>query len=264
HGRAYIRCIVILVAFLHTKHHVTFRACAIILVALNFIFASLPGNLLGGEQIPLTLTTIFSRLHLNDKFKTHPICHLCHKIFEPTSPPNTMCPDCNCAVYRPNTHGLLNHLFNSDPILGDEHSDFGQTVNGTPKVVAPIQVLSDGLREFFARPGMVSAVEGWKTQRTVAGELHSMQDASVWRTIKGPDNQLFFYGGDSDKELRIGVTFSLDWYRADNLIFNGMPPGPTEPTSPQLQNYLKIIVDDLLMLYDHGIIIYPDEYPQGI
>ncbi|KAJ6600925.1 hypothetical protein B0H10DRAFT_691173 [Mycena sp. CBHHK59/15] len=34
-------------------------------------------------------------------------------------------------------------------------------------------------------------------------------------------------------------------YRVENLILSGMTPGPTEPTAEQLQNYLKIIVDDL-------------------
>jgi hypothetical protein len=44
---------------------------------------------------------------------------------------------------------------------------------------------------------------------------------------------------------------------------DGMPPGPTETTSEQLQNYLELIVDDLIMLYDEGIIITPPEHPDG-
>jgi hypothetical protein len=32
----------------------------------------------------------------------------------------------------------------------------------------------------------------------------------------------------------------------------------------QLQNYLKIIVDDLIMLYEDGIVIKTPEYPDGI
>lgn len=42
-----------------------------------------------------------------------------------------------------------------------------------------------------------------------------------------------------------------------------MAPGPTEPTAKQLQNYLRIIVDDLEMLYRRGIVITTPEYPNG-
>lgn len=38
-----------------------------------------------------------------------------------------------------------------------------------------------------------------------------MQDSEVWKTIKGPDGKSFFLEGDCDAEIRLGVTFSLDW-----------------------------------------------------
>jgi hypothetical protein len=43
-----------------------------------------------------------------------------------------------------------------------------------------------------------------------------------------------------------------------------MPPGPKEPTADQLQSALKIVVDDLLMLYDEGIKVVTPEHPNGI
>lgn len=42
-----------------------------------------------------------------------------------------------------------------------------------------------------------------------------------------------------------------------------MTPGPKEPTGPQLQNYMRLVVDDLLQLYDEGIIYHTPAYPQG-
>ncbi|KAJ7938708.1 hypothetical protein B0H13DRAFT_2301338 [Mycena leptocephala] len=191
HARPYIRCILLLVAFLHTKNHVSFRACALILLALNFIFSTIPGNLLEGQAIPRSLTTIFSRLELSDKFTVRLICHLCHRIFDVNDKSN-VCPD----------------------LLGNDDDD-GNTsefnFQRTPHLVAPIQLLSDGLRESFKRPGMVPEVNSWKKRRTVPGELKSMQDAQVWSTIKGPDKTSFFYGRSAEKEIRIGTTLSLDW-----------------------------------------------------
>ena len=43
-----------------------------------------------------------------------------------------------------------------------------------------------------------------------------------------------------------------------------MTPGPSEPTGEQLQNYLKIIVDDLLKLYDDGVRYSTESCPQGV
>jgi hypothetical protein len=42
-----------------------------------------------------------------------------------------------------------------------------------------------------------------------------------------------------------------------------MTPGPTEPTAEELQNYLKLIVDDLLKLYEEGVWICTPAFPQG-
>lgn len=43
-----------------------------------------------------------------------------------------------------------------------------------------------------------------------------------------------------------------------------MPPGPTEPTAEQLQHHLKLIVDDLILLYENGIRIETPEHPNGV
>lgn len=42
-----------------------------------------------------------------------------------------------------------------------------------------------------------------------------------------------------------------------------MTPGPTEPNAEQMQNYLKIIVDDLIKLYEEGIKIATPAHPEG-
>lgn len=42
-----------------------------------------------------------------------------------------------------------------------------------------------------------------------------------------------------------------------------MTPGPFEPTGDQLQQYLKHIVDDLLMLYNDGILVPDQSHASG-
>ncbi|KAJ7862317.1 hypothetical protein B0H13DRAFT_1490827, partial [Mycena leptocephala] len=48
-----------------------------------------------------------------------------------------------------------------------------------------------------------------------------------------------------------------------NIILCGMTPGPKEPTAEQLQNYLKPIVDDLILLYDRGITVKGPGHSNG-
>jgi hypothetical protein len=61
HPQWYVRGIIYLVAFLHVQFHVTFRACALLLSCINFIFTNLPGNLLS-TRMPLTLETVFAKM----------------------------------------------------------------------------------------------------------------------------------------------------------------------------------------------------------
>jgi DNA-directed RNA polymerase subunit RPC12/RpoP len=179
------------------------------------IFSTLPSNTLGDETFPRTLTTIFSRFNLKDQFTEYPVCYLCHRIFEQSVGPDTLCPDCECRIFRPKPRSLFQRLFQSESepviVIDSDEDMVGVPEEGQPYVVAPLQPLSDALQHLFERPGNVSAVNAWKSRRQVPGELKCMQDAEVWKTIKGPDNKSFFFGGDCDKEIRLGVTFSLDW-----------------------------------------------------
>ncbi|KAJ6459894.1 hypothetical protein C8R45DRAFT_800584, partial [Mycena sanguinolenta] len=271
HPQWYVRATMYLVAFLHTQHHVTFRACAQILTALDSIFSALVSKLSGRMRMPTTLKTVFSRLGIEDRFVVYPVCYVCHRIFDSDTSPTIFCPDCDVEIFRPAPRHLFHRMGLDESVPGDETDNV--TVHREPYLIAPIQLLSQALEDIFARPGMVFTVNAWKARVQVAGELRSMQDAKVWKEIKGHDGQPFFFGASSKHEVRLGVTFSLDCnglhadlktsFRAENLILCGMLPGPTEPSANSLQNYLKPIVDDLLVLYNEGIIIKTTEHPTG-
>ena len=42
-----------------------------------------------------------------------------------------------------------------------------------------------------------------------------------------------------------------------------LTPGPYKQDHKQIQHYLKIIVDDLLMLYEKGIVVVTPLHPNG-
>ncbi|KAJ7213906.1 hypothetical protein GGX14DRAFT_392681 [Mycena pura] len=114
---------------------VSFRACDLILVCLNFLFLCLFGKLVGAEKMPTTLKTVFARL------------------------------------------GLANDRF-APPFLANQ-------------------------RPF---------------------------DGEVWKTVKGGDGKRFFFGRNSQKEIRVGVTFSLDWF-GPKVHLNPREQDPTGRTS---------------------------------
>ncbi|KAG1743889.1 hypothetical protein EDB19DRAFT_1906977 [Suillus lakei] len=64
--------IIALVAFLHTKHQLSFRGCVLLLFCLNTIFMTL-ALLPSTQNLPLTLNTVIHRLNLDDQFTIHPI-----------------------------------------------------------------------------------------------------------------------------------------------------------------------------------------------
>jgi hypothetical protein len=167
-----------MVGFLHTRHHVTFRACASVLICLGFIFSSIGGNINGAIAMPGTLTTIFSRLGIKDDLVAHPVCFKCHRIFPPDINKQSFCPDCEEELFGPASQGG-SEPDPSDEIISDSHNL--DQPEQKPLLVAPIQVLSSGLRNFFKRPGMVSTVNSWKKQPRAdePRKFKSIQDAEV-------------------------------------------------------------------------------------
>ncbi|KAJ7914142.1 hypothetical protein B0H13DRAFT_1873220 [Mycena leptocephala] len=204
HPKWHLCAIMYMVAFLHTQHRVTFAASGVILLCLGFIFSSLSGNLTGGITVPHTLQTVFTRLEIKDRFIVHPICFRCHRVFETTILTSTCCPECDEEIF-----GAANAQASNWSESGDGGG--GRKKKRQPFVVTPIQLLSSSLRDFFMRPGMVHEVNKWKTRERKRREWGSMQDDNVWKTIEGPDGRPFFFGPEANREIRIGVTFSLDW-----------------------------------------------------
>ncbi|KAH7923260.1 hypothetical protein BV22DRAFT_965875, partial [Leucogyrophana mollusca] len=250
HPEWFGRAIITLIAILHAKHRVSFRACALILFSLNTILITL-GVLHPLNPLPITLNTVIHRLDLHDRFTVYPICQSCHRIFPIDTSISAMCPDCDTRLFKPVSNRLFRRLT-------------GRSAQRPPPVcAAPSQLPSSILAEFLARGDNELACDSWKTRTRTPGELKDISDGEIWQTIQGPDQKPFFSSTDDTGELRIGVTMSIDWYRAENLLIPFMTPGPTEPNGSQLQNYMKLVVDDLLLLYDQGVIYHTPLHPEG-
>ncbi|TFK81258.1 hypothetical protein K466DRAFT_502435 [Polyporus arcularius HHB13444] len=280
HDKWYIRSIIVLIAFLHTRHHVTFRACDITLFALRTIFVAL--DLIDkNDDMPATLKTAFTRLKVEDRFHVLPECSRCRRIFKPGTKHHVKCPSCNNPLYlrtSPNTLMRLLGRTQPEPIA---------------KAVTPLRLLSRVLAYVVTQPGMETALDAWRSRTPPPpGEYHSIHDGKCWKTIKGSDSRPFF-GPEGADELRIGVILHADGFQASTSIFSSsystgaisfsipnLPPavryrvnsmilsaltdGPKEPDAEELQYWLELMVDDLLMLYHRGIDVNKrDSRPAG-
>ncbi|GBE84457.1 hypothetical protein SCP_0604360 [Sparassis crispa] len=284
HPKWFVRAILMVVGILHTKYHVTFRASSLILYAIRAIFIAL--RLLNkDDSMPATLTTLLKRLDLKDRFHVLPVCKACKSLFEPTINRKSACPKCGEKLFPPSEHAAVRELRR---LLGRDPP------KPPPILAAPYAPLSAEIADFLSHPGMDKEVVAWETEPSLPGRYSRIMDGDVWKTLPGPDKKPFFSKDESRlPEIRIGVSMSLDWfscsrtsfapshssgpmafcvqnlresvkYRPQNILVCAMTPGPTEPTAEQVQNYLKLVVDDLLNLYENSVIMKTPSHPDGI
>ncbi|KAG2063843.1 hypothetical protein BDR04DRAFT_945156, partial [Suillus decipiens] len=154
----------------------------------------------------------------------------------------------------------------------------------------PQNPLSNGIPRFLSQDGIELQLDAWRSQPTTPGKRSSIQDGEIWKTLRGTDGNLFDNTAerqDAD-ELRIGITLGFDGFnyqRSSNagshssgvmsscvanlpthlryVSMSSRFPCPKELDSDQLQFFMKDYVDDLLQLYDGGIIIKTSKYPEG-
>ena len=133
--------------------------------------------------------------------RLHPVCGLCHRIFQVNIPTDSRCSRCQTALFRSPSSSLFRRLVSKKL--------------PSPVVSAPIQTLSSALVDFLSQPGIIEELDGWRKRTYTPGVYTDICDGNVWRTALGPDGKPFFDPEDEDTpkhEVRIGVTMSFDWY----------------------------------------------------
>ncbi|KIJ57661.1 hypothetical protein HYDPIDRAFT_34901 [Hydnomerulius pinastri MD-312] len=165
HPEWFGRIILVLVAILHAKHHVSFRACALVLFCAGLILTTL-GFLDPATPLPVTLNTVIHRLDLHDRFTIYPICANCHRIFPAETPTNTLCPDCETRLFKPVSDRVFRMITGRKP------------QRPPPACAAPIQLPSSLLADFLAHGHNEAECDSWKSRPVRPGELHDISDGA--------------------------------------------------------------------------------------
>lgn len=200
HDHWYIRIMLLLTVFLHTRHHLSFRACGLLLFVIQAIFRAL-GLLEQDEDPPATLKTLLHRLNMDDHFQVWPICYKCRNLFPPDISRDELCSECEVKLFKPITRSIWQQIAGKDAPLPPP----------TPYLGAPIQLLSSLLQELLAQGEVEDEIEAWKYDDQESDLLKHISTGHYWKTARGKDKKLFFDKNLPNNELRVGVTYGLDW-----------------------------------------------------
>jgi predicted Zn-ribbon and HTH transcriptional regulator len=199
HEHWFVRLVFLLVAVLHTRHHVSFRACSLLLFTLSLIFLHL--SLTSSEnRIPFTLDTVLNKLQLEDRFAILPTCNSCQRPFQRVIPSDSQCPDCKSDLFTAPSATLFRRLTGKAP------------PRPPPKLSVPVRSLSSLLTDAFAHGPLEDHVQEWQSHIPTPGQYTSFMDGRVAQELKDHNGNLFF-NQDSiiEGEIRLGVTWSVDW-----------------------------------------------------
>jgi hypothetical protein len=201
----FVRIILLIIGFLHAKHHMSFRACGILLWCLRSIFIVI-GLLSIDNHMPTTLGTTFTHLGLVDRFTLLLVCPQCRAvcgrpITSPKLEEELLCAHCETMLYS----GIPTSYLRLDPAT---RPTLKKGIK--PKIVVPFASLKDLLAELLARPGNEGLIDAWRTQRTSAAKYGAIWDGHIWKTIRDANDD-FFFAARGDNELRIAATCGLDW-----------------------------------------------------
>ncbi|KAI0027268.1 hypothetical protein K488DRAFT_74674, partial [Vararia minispora EC-137] len=244
------------VAWLHTAFKLPFLACNALLRVFLLILAAV-GAELGADARYQTLQSVLEHMGVEPSFRVLPVCPTCLEVHPDTLSDDATCSRCSEPLFR-RTRRLPNR---SSP---DTRTDAGDAGPSRPFLQFPYHSIEAQLRDILAVPGIEEELEKWRDLPRQPGRYTDSFDGRVLREIRGPDNRPFFENPSPvcDDELRIGVTFGIDWfsylrsqiapshsscpmsfniinlppslrYRVSNMILAGIMPGPKEQNGDQ-------------------------------
>lgn len=141
------------------------------------------------------------------------------------------------------------------------------------------QSMASWVGRLLSRPDLERHLISLKA-RPASQQMRDIWDGAAFRVFKGPDNQSFFRSPNN--ELRLAFSLFVDWfnphgrkrqakavsigaiymicmnlpvhlrYRVENVYLVGIIPGPSEPSTSQMNHFLRPLVDELLQFWHTG------------
>lgn len=217
-------------------------------------------------RFPRKLTTFLKRQNFEQRFYKglvyYDVCAECHTVFAP----GTSAFNCACSIPSTVDRPLSMTKF-------------------------PYNSLISTLRKFFMRPGFVESISSWRYDHFASqNQYQDIYDGSVFKNFRlNPSDPQPF---TQESVFNLMLTLNVDWYNpydkstysaggiymtiqnlpkangrdlVSNMILVGVMPGPHEPQTCQINNYLDLLVDKELSPLINGVnmeVLMPDNTVQ--
>lgn len=219
-------------------------------------------------RLPKTISTIESWLGYDTSTKSirkYVMCTVCHSLY--ADEPLSLIPN-KCSKMKSRRAKCNNPLFRPATT---------PNIRGRPfKAFAYCSVI-ESLKEMLMRKGFEEQIEQWRTRDYSNFKARfDCYDGALWKELLDDSGESF-----TNNPRSLMATINIDWfspfdsnttkhnsvdgiymtldslprnlrYLPGNIIFLGCMPGPSEPKTTEINNYFKIIIDELLPLY-HGL-----------
>ncbi|RPD67245.1 hypothetical protein L226DRAFT_452550 [Lentinus tigrinus ALCF2SS1-7] len=243
---------------LHLFYGLSHRASGLLLKCLRFLVQVAYTSATGGgvspedsatlDRLPIDIRTIVSRFDLDPHLRSFVCCPVCFAIYDTRPLPGT-------CLHRPTPK--------SDPCgaqLWRSRNIRGKTFS-YPLRTYLHQELKEWLARFLARPGMEDVMDSAAGGVTGFPKrvMRDLWDAPVFRELL-KDGHPFVLGPPG--EGRYVFALYIDSFNPfqnkeakqnENSLLIGIIPGPHKPSLDQLNHYLKVLVDELLVFWDTGV-----------
>lgn len=179
------------VQWLSSMQHLPRLACNTLLRVFGLVVFFLGFSELSA-RLAKTLPTVSRRLGTDPEVVCLPVCPTCNAVF-PHTTKHTRCPSCDVDLFRAS-----------------------KCPGRIPARKYPYYPLRDQIRSILLQPGLEEAADAWRSVQRNDGKLRDVFDGDVARNIVDHKGGKFFRNDPGDEhgpdgELRLAVTFGLDW-----------------------------------------------------
>lgn len=237
------------------------------------------------NAVPADIRTVLSELNIEPDFTRYASCPRCRATYAP-DPDNPARPYPRRCTFQETDKPPCNKKLIFRQVHAPSNPRQSERVTYNPIRPYPYRPINSWLAEMFQRPHLARLVkDAWKpagTGTTSKSIWADIWDAPVLRRFLGPDGRTPF---SDQPENAAHLVFSLfiDWfnpfgnkaagkshsigaiylvclnlppdirYRPENVYLAGIIPGPNEPELHQLNQFLRPLIDDLLVLWHRGL-----------